>query len=88
MPSAEFDKAAEDVKNVAQKPTNDELLELYSLFKQTTVGDCNTDKPGMFSFEAKAKWEAWNKQKGTSQADAEAAYVAKANEIISKYGMK
>lgn len=29
-----FDKAAEDVKNLATRPGDDELLELYALFKQ------------------------------------------------------
>jgi hypothetical protein len=37
-----FNKAAEDVKNLQQTPTDDELLELYALYKQSTVGDVNT----------------------------------------------
>jgi diazepam-binding inhibitor (GABA receptor modulating acyl-CoA-binding protein) len=44
--------------------TDDELLQIYSLFKQGSVGDNNTDKPGMLDFKGKAKWEAWNKLKG------------------------
>jgi diazepam-binding inhibitor (GABA receptor modulating acyl-CoA-binding protein) len=39
-----FDKAAEDVKNLKQTPSDDELLELYALYKQATVGDVNTRK--------------------------------------------
>lgn len=38
----EFIQAAEDVKSLAQKPSNDILLELYALFKQSIVGDINT----------------------------------------------
>ncbi|GAO48404.1 hypothetical protein G7K_2577-t1 [Saitoella complicata NRRL Y-17804] len=64
MPSAEFTKAAEEVKNLSKKPTDDELLCLYGLFKQATIGDNNTDKPGMFDLKGKYKWEAWNKLKG------------------------
>lgn len=30
------------MKNLKQTPNNDELLELYALFKQATVGDVNT----------------------------------------------
>jgi acyl-CoA-binding protein len=37
-----FNKAAEDVKAFTKKPTDEELLEIYSLFKQATVGDVNT----------------------------------------------
>lgn len=47
--------------------SNDELLEIYSLFKQATVGDINTDRPGIFDQKGRAKWDAWEKKKGTTQ---------------------
>ena len=34
MSQAEFDKAAEEVKNLSKKPSDDELLKLYGLFKR------------------------------------------------------
>lgn len=37
-----FNKAAEDVKNLKEQPDNDDLLQLYGLYKQATVGDVNT----------------------------------------------
>lgn len=40
----QFDKAAEDVKNLKSSPSDADLLELYANFKQATVGDCNTGK--------------------------------------------
>jgi acyl-CoA-binding protein len=40
----DFDSAAERIKPVTG-PNNDEMLELYGLFKQATVGDNNTRKP-------------------------------------------
>ena len=47
---------------------DDKKLEIYALFKQGSVGDINTERPGMFSvdFKAKAKWDAWNTKKGMS----------------------
>jgi diazepam-binding inhibitor (GABA receptor modulating acyl-CoA-binding protein) len=39
-----FNTAAEEVKQLSKTPSNDELLELYGLFKQATVGDNNTCK--------------------------------------------
>lgn len=39
---AEFEKVAEDVKKVKTKPSDQELLDLYGLYKQATVGDINT----------------------------------------------
>lgn len=38
----EFDKLAEDVKKVKSKPADQELLDLYGLYKQAVVGDVNT----------------------------------------------
>lgn len=32
----------EEVKNLKQAPKDEELLELYGLYKQATVGDVNT----------------------------------------------
>ncbi|CAB3376204.1 acyl-CoA-binding protein homolog 1 isoform X2 [Cloeon dipterum] len=81
-----FNKAAEDVKNLKTSPANDELLEIYALFKQGSVGDCNTDKPGMLDFKGKAKWEAWNGKKGQTQDAAKEAYIAKVEELKTKYG--
>lgn len=40
----EFNTAAEEVQKLATKPTNDDLLTLYGLFKQATVGDNTTCK--------------------------------------------
>ncbi|XP_053744236.1 acyl-CoA-binding domain-containing protein 7 isoform X2 [Synchiropus splendidus] len=60
---AEFEKIAEDVKNVNSRPTDQELLDLYGLYKQATVGDVNTDRPGMLDLKGKAKWDAWNSRK-------------------------
>lgn len=85
MSSAEFLKVAEDVKNLTVRPTDEELLNLYKYFKQATVGDCNTARPGMFDLKGKYKWDAWNALKGTSKEDAEKEYVKLAKELIAKY---
>ena len=37
-------------------PSNDQKLKFYSFYKQATIGDVNTERPGMFSFVEKAKW--------------------------------
>ena len=47
--------------------TNEELQELYGLYKQGSVGDVNTARPGMLDFKGKAKWDGWNAKKGMSQ---------------------
>ncbi len=70
-----FEKAAEDVKKHVKVLADEGKLKLYGLYKQATIGDCNTDKPGMLDFKGKAKWEAWNKVKGKDREVAKAEYV-------------
>lgn len=60
----EFEAAAAQVKELKARPSDEELLEIYALYKQATEGDNNTPKPGMFALKEKAKWEWWNKKKG------------------------
>lgn len=36
-----FNQAAEDIKALTARPTDDELKEIYALYKQATVGDVN-----------------------------------------------
>jgi len=77
----QFEKAIADSKSLAEKPDNQILLQLYSLYKQSTEGDLNTEPPSNpFDFVAKAKHEAWEGLKGKSPEDAMKKYV----EIITR----
>lgn len=74
-----------------KKMTDDEKLQLYALYKQAKEGDVNDkDKPSTFSlnFEAKAKHGAREKVKGKSHDQAKAEYIAYANTLFEKYGVK
>ncbi|KAI7809025.1 endozepine, partial [Triplophysa rosa] len=82
---AAFQKAAEEVKHLKAKPTDAEMLEIYSLYKQATVGDVNTARPGMLDFAGKAKWDAWEAKKGISKEAAREAYISKVEELKGKY---
>lgn len=85
MPSEAFNSAADAVKALPSKPSDAEMLEIYALFKQATVGDVNTARPGMMDFKGKAKWDAWEAQKGKDTATAEAAYIALVATLQGKY---
>ncbi|KAF9335080.1 Acyl-CoA-binding domain-containing protein 1 [Podila minutissima] len=76
MPSAEFEAAAAKAKSFTVAPSNDDLLQLYALFKQATVGDINTTRPGFTDFKGKAKWDAWKEKEGLASAEAEKQYIA------------
>merc|ERR1711934_114344 len=88
MSIATFEEAVETISNKMNKTmSNDELKEIYALYKQATVGDVNVDRPGMLDFKGKAKWDAWSGKKGTSQEDAKTKYVEYANEMVTKHGL-
>ncbi|MBL7725582.1 MAG: acyl-CoA-binding protein [Chitinophagaceae bacterium] len=77
----QFEKAVAESKSLPERPSNDTLLQLYSLYKQASEGDINADPPSNpFDFVAKAKYEAWAGLKGKSSTDAMTEYV----ELIKK----
>ncbi|TNJ34607.1 acyl-CoA-binding protein [Arenimonas terrae] len=71
----QFQKAAQDVMNLADRPDNDTMLRLYALYKQGSEGDVSGPKPGFFDFVGTAKYEAWEKLAGTKPEDAMKKYV-------------
>jgi len=77
-----FENAAAAAKSLPEKPDDSTLLELYALYKQGSGGDVSGDKPGFFDFVGAAKYEAWEKLRGTSEEDAQSRYV----ELIRRLG--
>ena len=78
----QFEQAAADSKNLSQKPANETLLQLYSLYKQSTEGDVNTEPPSNpFDFVNKAKYEAWAALKGKTNEAAMNEYVQLVNKL-------
>lgn len=72
----DFQKASKEVWNLRTKPSNDELLNLYALYKQATDGDVSGPKPGLLDLKGRAKYKAWSELKGTSKDEAMKKYVA------------
>ena len=78
----QFEQAVANSKGLAEKPSNETLLQLYSLYKQSTEGDAGEDAPANpFDFVAKAKYEAWAGLKGKSKEDAMKEYVELVNKL-------
>ena len=78
----QFEQAAADSKTLSEKPSNDVLLQLYSLYKQGSIGDVNTEPPSNpFDFVGKAKYEAWASLKGRSSHNAMQEYIALVNKL-------
>ena len=77
-----FKYAAEMVKSLNEKPDNNKLLQLYSLYKQTTVGNVNTSQPWAVQLEARVKWDAWKSKEGLSKEEAMVKYVEEVDKLL------
>jgi acyl-CoA-binding protein len=80
----DFEKAVADSKNLPAQ-SNENLLKLYSLYKQATEGDVNIEKPtNMFDFKGIAKYNSWEELKGMSKEEAMKQYVQLVTSLSGK----
>ena len=85
MDTQQFERAAERSKQFTKRPTNEELLQLYALYKQATDGDASGERPGGFDFKAIAKFDSWAELKGKSKEQAMQDYVALVDKLEKLY---
>ena len=71
----QFNQAQIAVKTLSNRPSNADLLTLYTLFKQATEGDNEAKKPSFTDMVARAKWDAWAKLEGTTLDEAKQQYI-------------
>lgn len=82
-----FATARDEVEQLPERPDNQDLLRLYALYKQATVGDATGDRPGMMEFVKRAKYDAWAAMAGTSREDAMRTYVEVVEELKAAQGV-
>lgn len=80
-----FEEAVQRSKNLPQRPSNEELLKLYALYKQATEGNNNEERPGGFDFKAIAKYDAWKELEGKEQEAASEEYINLVEDLHTKY---
>jgi diazepam-binding inhibitor (GABA receptor modulator, acyl-CoA-binding protein) len=73
--NAAFEAAVAQSKNLSERPDNPTLLKIYALYKQATAGDNAEKKPSFTDVVGRAKWDAWDKLKGTSGDAARQQYI-------------
>ena len=78
---AQFEKAQKDVKTLAKRPSNEDLLYLYAHYKQAVDGDVSGSRPGMMDLVGRAKYDAWAGLKGTSREAAMQQYIDLINSL-------
>lgn len=82
-----FKKSEKTVKTLKKRPSNDELLKLYALFKQATEGDVSGSRPSLINVRARAKWDAWKEVSGIDKDRAMEDYSQTVDELVGRYGV-
>jgi len=77
--------SSQEVQNLKQKPSDQELLKLYGLYKQSLFGNNHTSQPSFFDFKAKSKWSAWNDESGKGKSRAKREYIDFVENLKKKY---
>ena len=72
---AQFEQAVAASKALPDKPDNMTLLKIYALYKQASTGDAEGKRPGFTDMVGRAKWDAWNENKGKTSDVAMQEYV-------------
>jgi diazepam-binding inhibitor (GABA receptor modulating acyl-CoA-binding protein) len=72
---ARFEEALTASKNLPERPDNMTLLEIYALYKQSTAGDVDGERPGFTDMVGRAKFDAWAGVKGLSKDEAMEKYI-------------
>ena len=83
--NAQFEQAQQDVKTLTKRPGNEDMLYLYSHFKQASEGDVKGSRPGMLDMVGRAKYDAWAKLKGHSAEEAMKMYIAKVESLLKTH---
>jgi diazepam-binding inhibitor (GABA receptor modulator, acyl-CoA-binding protein) len=82
----EFNQAVIDVQNLIVKPTNQDLLKLYGLYKQSLYGSNKEKEPSLFDFTGRLKYKAWANVKSLSKNMAKQDYIKLVDEFKKQYG--
>jgi carboxylesterase len=85
---SDFEEAQVQVKTLSRLPSNEDLLELYALFKQGTEGDVKGARPGFLDMKGRFKYDAWAGKRGLAREDAQARYVALVRALLARDGQR
>ncbi|KAJ1364284.1 Acyl-CoA-binding protein 3 [Parelaphostrongylus tenuis] len=84
----QFDAAVTIIQKLPKEgpvsTSNEQKLQFYSLYKQATIGDVNTERPGIFSIIERRKWDAWKAVEGLNRDEAKRRYIKVLLEMFDK----
>ena len=79
--SSEFQVAVSEALTLREKPSQENMLKLYGLYKRVTIGLSPTTEPRILKFKENAKWKAWNSMNRYSRRQAELMYIDLVNSL-------
>ncbi|KAH9850043.1 ACBP-domain-containing protein [Lenzites betulinus] len=86
---AQFDRAVEIVQSLPKtgpiQTGYEDKLDMYSLYKQATVGNVQGSRPNVWDMLGRAKWDAWAKHKDLDSYEAKWLYVDALLKVLRKY---
>ncbi|KAI6122759.1 ACBP-domain-containing protein [Pisolithus croceorrhizus] len=86
---AQFNRAVEIVQGLSKtgpiQTGYEEKLNMYSLYKQATIGNVTSSRPGLLDMLGRAKWDAWTKLKDMNQYEAKWRYVDALLKALNKH---
>lgn len=86
----QFEDAVEKVRNAPAdgdyKPSNEEKLKMYALFRQAQDGDVQGKRPGLLDPLNRFKYDAWAGLKGMSQEEAMQKYIDEVQKVEDQFG--
>ncbi|KAG4105971.1 hypothetical protein H8356DRAFT_540543 [Neocallimastix lanati (nom. inval.)] len=82
-----FAEAVHIFQNLPQelRPTQEEELEFYGLYKRAVVGKCDISKPNFDNILGLAKWESWKKLDSLSMVKAREIYVDQLIKLLERF---
>lgn len=83
-----FNTACNLIKIYPKTIENKDLLYLYGMFKQATVGNCNIKEPSSYDIKQYAKWNEWNNNKDIVKSIAMAFYISRVDELYTKLNVQ
>lgn len=70
-----FEMAAQEAVHLREEVDAENVLQLYALYKQATVGDVSGNRPAFTDFVNRVKYDAWARVNGMSREEAMGAYI-------------
>ena len=79
-----FQDSSALIKTKETLTSNEDLLILYGLYKQSHYGNCDTPQPWSTQVVERARWDAWFKYHGMDRNVAMEKYIEKVNELMNE----